>query len=78
MVLECYLNELEPGEGAVVMDLPEDGALRRRLEAFGMAPRIPVRCRYWGPGRHLMALELRGALIALRRRDLSRIPVWRL
>lgn len=75
--MECYLSELRPGEGALVLEMPRSPVCGR-LNAFGMVPRTAVRCRYWGPGGHLTALELRGAVIALRRSDLGFIPVRRL
>lgn len=76
--MECFLNELRPGEGALVTALPEDSALSRRLNALGLIPQTAVRCRYWGAGGHLMALELRGAVIALRRSEVGRIVARRL
>lgn len=75
--MECFLNELRPGEGALVTALPE-GPLSRRLKDFGLVPDTAVRCRCWGPGGHLTALELRGGVIALRRGDLGRIAARRL
>ena len=76
--MECFLNELRPGDGGLVTALPEGTPLTRRLREFGLVPPTAVRCRYWGPGGHLTALELRGAVIAVRREDLGKIPVRRL
>lgn len=75
--MECFLNELRPGEEGLVLEMP-DSALMGRLNDFGMVPRTVVRCRYWGPGGHLTALEFRGAVIALRRSDLDAISVRRM
>lgn len=74
----CFLDELRPGEGAVVKALPQDLPLSRRLREFGMVPETQVRCCYWGPGGHLTALELRGAVIAARRADLGQVAARRL
>lgn len=76
--MECDLKELRPGEAAQVTAMPEGTPLSRRLTEFGMVPDTAVRCRYWGPGGHLTALELRGAVIALRREELGRITARRL
>ena len=76
--MECYLNELRPGEGAMVTALPQGSALSRRLGEFGLVPNTAVNCRYWGPGGHLTALELRGAVIVLRRDELGQIAARRL
>ena len=76
--MDCFLSELRPGEGAIVTVLPQQSALTRRLGEFGLVPQTAVRCRYWGPGGHLTALELRGAVIALRRGELGQIAARRL
>ena len=76
--MECFLDELRPGEGALVTEMFAGAALNRRLSEFGMVPQTAVHCRYWGPDGHLTALELRGAVIAVRRADLKQIAARRL
>ena len=49
--------------------------MKNRLRAFGMVPGTQVRCRYRRPGGSVTALEFRGAVVALRTRDMARIRV---
>lgn len=69
------LDQLSPGCKAVVTGLGVSEALRRRLGDFGFVPGTGVVCRYRSPGGQVTALECRGAVIALRTRDLRRIEV---
>ncbi len=70
-----YLDSLMPGETAVITEVGSSVHLKKRLVDFGMVPGTDVICRYCSPGRHLMALECRGAILAMRARDLHRIQV---
>ncbi len=49
--------------------------LRKRLQDFGLVPRTRVRCRYKSPDGDVLAIELRGSVLALRKRDAHRIQV---
>ena len=69
------LDELRPGEGAVVRALRCGGALRRRLRELGLVEDTAVRCLGRSPLGDPTAYALRGAAIALRRADSSRIEV---
>ena len=68
--MECTLSELLPEEAAVVtrVELPELQV--RRLAAFGLVPGTGVRCRLRGGKGRILALEFRGCVVALRRRQL--------
>ena len=49
--------------------------LRRRLRDFGLVPGTRVRCRYASPAGDVLAIELRGSVVALRKQDAHRISV---
>ncbi len=70
-----YLDRLMPGESAVITQINASDSLKKRLLDFGVVPGTNVICRYCSPGHHLMALECRGAILALRSRDLQKIEV---
>ena len=73
--METSLREIRPGMRAVVTEIRTDDALRRRLRDFGLVPGPAVRCRYKSPWGDVAALEFRGAVLALREKDLGRIRV---
>ena len=71
--MEIMLCDIRPGVRAVVTDISDENALKGRLREFGMIPGTEVCCRFLSPGGDLAALELRGTVIAVRRRDLKGI-----
>ena len=71
----CGLNEIRPGNRAVVIHMEGAQTLLERLKDFGFVPGTAVRCRYRGPGGAMTALECRGSVIALRTRELKGIQV---
>lgn len=73
--METSLDLLRPGVTAVVLKVDTEEALRRRLRDFGLVPGTRVRCRYRCPWGTVMALELRGSVLALRTADIKRIRV---
>lgn len=73
--MNTTLNHIRPGMQAVVLKITVQEALERRLQDFGLVPGTRVRCRYRSPGQQVTALECRGAVIALRTRDLRQIQV---
>lgn len=73
--METSLDLLRPGVTAVVLKVDTEEALRRRLRDFGLVPGTRVRCRYRCPWGTVMALELRGSVLALRSADIKRIRV---
>lgn len=73
MIVELTLDCLRPGMQAVVIRLDLADPLRQRLRDFGMVPGTLVRCRCRSAGGGLLALELRGTVLAMRRWDLRRI-----
>ena len=67
------LADLAPGERARVTEVCVEGALRRRLFDLGLIPETIVLCRMTAPGGSPIAFLVRGAVIALRRKDAARI-----
>ena len=73
--MEMSLDRLRLGQQGVVTCIDTDMALQRRLRAFGLVPGTSVSCRYRTPDGSVTALELRGTVLALRRRDIHHIWV---
>ena len=73
--MEISLDRLGLGRLGVVTHIDTDDYMKKRLRAFGMVPGTQVRCRYRSPGGSVTALEFRGAVVALRTRDMRKIRV---
>ena len=71
------LSAIAPGEMAWISEIRVEGALRRRLFDLGLIPQTLVSCRFIAPAGSPMAFTVRGAVIALRRRDAREIFVER-
>lgn len=71
--MNMTLDQLRPGQQAVITDLSEDMYLKQRLMAYGMTPGTTVCCRYKSPDGSVTSLECRGSVIALRTGDMKRI-----
>ncbi len=71
------LRCIRPGERAVVVEIDTEAPLKNRLRDFGFIPGTTVRCGYRSPGGKVTALEFRGAVMAMRTRDLCNIRVER-
>lgn len=69
------LSELMPGQTALVEAICCPPALTARLEDLGLTPGLRVACLHLAPAGTPGAYEIRGAAIALRRRDAQRIIV---
>ena len=69
------LSSLSVGEGAQVAALCADEGMRRRLLDLGMVAGTPVTCLHRCPAGDPTAYLVRGAVIALRRRDAKEILV---
>lgn len=70
-----YLNEMCPGETAVILSLEAEGGIRRRLIDLGFIGGTKIRCVLAGRHRESAAYLVRGTLIALRKEDASRIRI---
>jgi len=70
-----HLDQVCTGVWTCVIEIDTTAQLRQRLRSFGLVPGTRVRRRYASPGGDVVAIELRGSVIALRKRDLHRIRV---
>ena len=73
--MHTTLARLPSGIPATVVSLSCDKALERRLRDFGLIPGTTLRVCYRSLHGGVMALECRGAVIALRTDDLIGIRV---
>lgn len=69
------LSALSSGQLAQVKELSARGAMRRRFQDLGLIPGTVVECLGSGPLGDPSAYLIRGAVIALRRRDAQSILV---
>jgi len=69
------LNDIEPGQSAVVKQLLSDGSIRRRLLDIGLVEGTLVECIGRSPGGDPSAYLIRGAVIAIRSEDSTRIMI---
>ena len=75
MVQKTSLAALQKGECARVTELLVQGGMRRRLLDIGLTPGTRVACELKSPSGDPAAYRIRGALIALRRRDAAQVLV---
>lgn len=69
------LNDINPGEHAVVSSLRSGGGMRRRLLDIGLIKDTEVECLGRSPGGDPSAYLIRGAVIALRSEDCRNILI---
>ena len=69
------LNDLRPGQRALVKSLYSTGGMRRRLQDIGLIENTLVECLGISPGGDPAAYCIRGAVIALRAEDSRNISV---
>lgn len=74
---ETYLtlNHIEEGSYGFVKNLTATGDIRRRLLDIGLVEGTKVECVYTSPGGDPTAYLIRGAVIALRSEDSSKVMV---
>ena len=75
MSQNCSLNELNPGETAVVKELKTRGSIRRRLLDIGLVKDTKIECVWKSPAGDPAAFLIRGAVIAIRSEDMKDIVV---
>lgn len=63
------LNDLQPGQQAIVRELRSTGSMRRRLLDIGLIQDTKVECLGRSPGGDPSAFLIRGAVIAIRAKD---------
>ncbi|MBQ5320147.1 MAG: ferrous iron transport protein A [Oscillospiraceae bacterium] len=69
------LSDMQEGATAKVSQLLADGGIRRRLRDIGLIEGTHIRCLNRGPSGDPVAYLIRGAVIALRREDSSKIII---
>ncbi len=69
------LNNIKPGQRAVVRELRTGGSMRRRLLDIGLIENTDVECIGTSPGGDPSAYLIRGAVIAIRSEDCSGILI---
>lgn len=75
MKMQVSLDKLPMGIPATVVHMGCSEALRKRLGDFGMIPGTLIMARYRSPDGGVTALECRGAVLAMRTRDLKGVRV---
>lgn len=75
MKADLTLNEINPGQQAVVQELTSTGSMRRRLLDIGLIKNTRVECIGRSPGGDPSAFLIRGAVIAIRSEDQKNILV---
>lgn len=73
----CSLDQLLPGQRAIVRKLTTAGAIRRRFLDLGLLEQTEVLCLGKSPAKDPAAYLIRGAVIAIRRADARKIIVER-
>lgn len=69
------LNDIAPGQHAVVSQLLAAGSMRRRLLDIGLIENTDVECLGRSPGGDPSAFLIRGAVIAIRSEDCADILI---
>ncbi len=69
------LNDIVPGQRAVVRALKCNGSMRRRLLDIGLIENTEVECLGRSPGGDPSAFLIRGAVIAIRSEDCRNILI---
>ncbi|MBP3448034.1 MAG: ferrous iron transport protein A [Clostridia bacterium] len=63
------LSQLPMGQNATVLKILTSGTMRRRLQDLGIIPGTQIECVLKSPAGDPVAYRIRGALIALRKKD---------
>lgn len=69
------LCSVRPGERAVICELRTEGSMRRRLLDIGLVPGTQVVCLGRSPCGDPTAYMIRGAVIAIRKKDCRNILI---
>ena len=72
---QASLNCLRPGEAAYISQIALNGGMRRRLQDMGVIPGVKVECVSVSPLGDPAAYLIKGAVIALRRKDSQQVHV---
>ncbi|MCB9693337.1 MAG: ferrous iron transport protein A [Alphaproteobacteria bacterium] len=69
------LDQLEPGQTAEIADIAGEGAFRRRLLELGLVDGTRIVRQGAAPLGDPLTYRVRGAVLALRRDDASRVGI---
>lgn len=69
------LNELKPGEIAIINNVNGHGLLRRRLLEMGLTPKTKVLCRKIAPMGDPIELYIRSYVLTIRKDDAQMIDI---
>ena len=69
------LDEIQPGQEVVIVEVKGEGLLRRRLLEMGLTPRTKVKVRKIAPMGDPIAVYLRRYVLTLRKDEASKIVV---
>ena len=75
MSLNHCLNDIKPGEKAIVRELRAEGSMRRLLLDSGLIENTEVECLGHSPGGDPSAFLIRAAVIAIRSEDCADILI---
>ncbi len=75
MCVLSTMNDLIPGQCAVVSELQSTGSMRRRLLDIGLVRDTKVECLGRSPGGDPAAFLIRGAVIAIRAADCRNVLI---
>lgn len=70
---ELPLSQLSVGQSATVKQLLTSGTMRRRLQDLGIISGTQIECVLKSPAGDPVAYRIRGALVALRKKDSNQI-----
>lgn len=73
MAKELPLSHLKIGQSATVNKLLTSGTMRRRLQDLGVIGGTEIECVLQSPAGDPVAYKIRGALVALRKKDSQNI-----
>ena len=69
------LNDIKPGQSAIIKKLLSSGSIKRRLLDIGLIENTEVECLGKSPGGDPKAFLIRGAVIAIRSEDCLNILI---
>ena len=69
------LNDIKPGQSAIIKELLSSGSIKRRLLDIGLIENTEVECLGKSPGGDPKAFLIRGAVIAIRSEDCLNILI---
>ena len=71
------LNDLKMGEEATVIKVSAKNDIKKRLFDIGLVKGTKVKVVLISPGKNMVAYDIKGAIIAIRKEDTKNIMVIR-